>query len=164
MKLPVVLVGEDSLALASLKQQLEREPSVSIEPKIYGYGEAFEGLKTRNAPVIAVVDINLDPERAFQVAEQIKLRLNNVRLVMTSPTGAPETILRAMRSGAEEFLTQPFNWTEVSQIVGYDPQENRRSYHKISRTRTYYRCFFEQGRGRFNHRGNQFGRMSCGAK
>src|SRR5258705_4468148 len=32
---------------------------------------------------------------------------------MTSPTGAPDTILRAMRSGAEEFLTQPFNWAEV---------------------------------------------------
>jgi len=33
--------------------------------------------------------------------------------VMTSPTGAPDTILRAMRSGAEEFITQPFNWPEV---------------------------------------------------
>ena len=32
---------------------------------------------------------------------------------MTSPTGAPDTILRAMRSGAEEFITQPFNWAEV---------------------------------------------------
>ena len=112
MKLPVVLVGEDSLPLASLKQQLEREPSVSVDPKVYAYGDAFDALKTRNGPVVAVIDINVDPERAFNVAEQIKLRLTNVRLVMTSPTGAPETILRAMRSGAEEFLTQPFNWNE----------------------------------------------------
>ena len=113
MKLPILLVGEDSLALASLKQQLEKEVSVSVEPKIYGYGEAYDALKNRNGPMVAVVDINLDPERAFGVAEQIKHRLGNVRLVMTSPTGAPDTILRAMRSGAEEFLTQPFNWTEV---------------------------------------------------
>src|SRR5687767_8430723 len=113
MKLPIFLVGEDSLALASLKQQLEREGSVSVEPKVYGYGEAFDALKIKTGSMIAVVDINQDPERAFSVAEQIKLRLPTVRLVMTSPTGAPETILRAMRSGAEEFLTQPFNWAEV---------------------------------------------------
>lgn len=113
MKLPIFLIGEDSLALASLKQQLEREVSVSVEPKIYGFGEAYDALKSRNGPTVAVVDINLDPERAFAITEQIKSRLTNVRLVMTSPTGAPDTILRAMRSGAEEFLTQPFNWTEV---------------------------------------------------
>jgi pilus assembly protein CpaE len=113
MKLPICLIGEDSLALASLKQQLEKEPSVSVEPRVLSYGEAFDGLKTRSGSIVAVVDINLDPERAFNVAEQIKQRLPNVRLVMTSPTGAPDTILRAMRSGAEEFLTQPFNWTEV---------------------------------------------------
>jgi pilus assembly protein CpaE len=63
------------------------------------------------------VDINRDPERAFTVAEQIKLKLPNVRLVMTAPTGAPDTILRAMRSGAEEFLTQPFNWAEVFKAI-----------------------------------------------
>ncbi len=113
MKLPICLIGEDSLALASLKQQLEKEASVSMEPRVYALGEAFDALKNRSGPLVAVVDINLDPERAFSVAEQIKLRLANVRLVMTSPTGAPDTILRAMRSGAEEFLPQPFNWNEV---------------------------------------------------
>lgn len=113
MKLPICLIGEDSLALASLKQQLEKEVSVSVDARVYGYGEAFESLKTRTGAVVAVIDINRDPERAFSVAEQIKLRLANIRLVMTSPTGAPDTILRAMRSGAEEFITQPFNWAEV---------------------------------------------------
>ena len=113
MKLPIFLVGEDSLALASLKQQLEKEATVSVEPKIYAYGEALDALKGRSGPVIAIIDINLDPERAFSVAEQVKGRLANVRLVMTSPAGAPDTILRAMRAGAEEFLPQPFNWAEV---------------------------------------------------
>ena len=89
MKLPIFLVGEDSLALASLKQQLEREGSVAVEPRVYGYAEAFDVLKSRTGALIAVIDINQDPERAFSVAEQIKLRLPTVRLVMTSPTGMP---------------------------------------------------------------------------
>lgn len=114
MKLPICLIGEDSIALASLKQQLEKEASISVDSRAYGYGEALDALKSRSGAVVAVVDINnRDPERAFAVAEQIKLRLANIRLVMTSPTGAPDTILRAMRSGAEEFITQPFNWPEV---------------------------------------------------
>lgn len=113
MKLPICLIGEDSLALAALKQQLEKEPSVAVDPRIHGYTDAIHAFKNRVEPVIAVIDISHDPERAFGVAEQIKLTLPNVRLVMTSADGSPEMILRALRSGAEEFLTQPFNWTEV---------------------------------------------------
>jgi pilus assembly protein CpaE len=113
MKLPIFLIGEDSLALASLKQQLEREVSFFVEPRVYGYGEAFDVLRNGSGPVIAVVDLNRDPQRGFVIAEQIKLKLSNVRLVMTSPSSTPDTILRALRSGAEEFLTQPFNWSEV---------------------------------------------------
>lgn len=117
MRLPICLIGEDSLALAALKQQLEKEASVSVDPRIHAYGEAFDALKMRSGPIVAVVDINRDPERAFAVTEQIKLKLSNVRLVMTAPTGAPDTILRAMRSGAEEFITQPFNWVEVLKSI-----------------------------------------------
>lgn len=113
MKLPISLIGEDSLALAALKQQLEKEPSVAVDSRILGYGDAIQALRNRAEPAIAVVDLNRDIERAFAVAEQIKLTLPNVRLVMSSANGSPEIILRAMRSGAEEFLTQPFNWTEV---------------------------------------------------
>jgi pilus assembly protein CpaE len=114
MKLPICLIGEDSLALASLKQQLEKEGSFYVEPRVYGYGEACDGLRSKSGAVLAVVDLNRDPERAFAVAEEIKLKFSNVRLVMTSASGTPETILRAMRSGAEEFLTQPFNLAEVT--------------------------------------------------
>jgi pilus assembly protein CpaE len=113
MKLPICLIGEDSLPLASLRQQLEREISFSVEPRVLAYADVSDGLKNKTGPVIAVVDINLDPERAFSIAEQIKLKFPNVRLVMTSPTNSPDTILRSMRSGAEEFLTQPFNWSDV---------------------------------------------------
>jgi pilus assembly protein CpaE len=117
MKLPICLIGEDSLALAALKQQLEKEPSVSVDQRVLAYGEAFDALKSRSGPIMAVVDINRDPERAFAVVEQIKAKQVNVRLVMTAPTSAPDTILRAMRSGAEEFITQPFNWVEVLKSI-----------------------------------------------
>lgn len=113
MKLPICLIGEDSLALASLKQQLDKETFYAVDAKVYGYSEAFEGLRGKNGQLVAVVDLNRDAARAFDVAEEIKLKLPNVHLVMTSSANNPDTILRAMRAGAQEFLTQPFNWPEV---------------------------------------------------
>ena len=113
MKLPIHLIGEDSFALASLRQQLEREIAFFVEPRICGYAEALEYLRSKAGPLVAVIDLNHDAERAFTVAEEIKFKLSNVHLVMTSPDNNPQTILRAMRSGAEEYLTQPFNGSEV---------------------------------------------------
>jgi pilus assembly protein CpaE len=113
MKIPISLIGEDSLALASLKQQLDKDAAFSVEGRAYAYEDAFEGLRNKSGPIIAVIDLNQDPQRAFGVAEEIKFKLPSVRLIMTSNNGAPDTILRAMRSGAEEFLPQPFHWPEV---------------------------------------------------
>src|ERR1700758_3815134 len=113
MKLPIYLIGEDSFALAALRQQLEREPTFYVESKVQAYADALESLRGKGGPMVAVIDLNHDFERAFAVAEDIKFKLSNVHLVMTSPDNNPQTILRAMRSGAEEYLTQPFNGSEV---------------------------------------------------
>jgi len=113
MKLPIHLIGEDSLALASLRQQLEKESAFAIEPRVQNYADALEHLRSKSGPIVAVIDLNRDEERAFAVAAEIKFKLSNVHLVMTSPDHDPQTLLRAMRSGAEEYLTQPFNWQEV---------------------------------------------------
>ena len=119
MKLPIYLIGEDSLALASLRQQLEKEPAFSIEPRIYAYADAFDHLRSKTGAIVAVIDLNRDEERAFVVAAEIKFKLSNVHLVMTSPDHNPQTLLRAMRSGAEEYLTQPFNFQEVLWLLNF---------------------------------------------
>ena len=53
MKLPVCLIGEDSLALASLKQQFDKEGSLSVDSRIHSYGDAFDALKGRSGPLVA---------------------------------------------------------------------------------------------------------------
>lgn len=117
MNLQVVLIGEDSVPFASLRQHLRVESSLLLENKVCPLELAYELLRAKSGPVLAVVDLSSDAEQAFQTSDQIKLRLANVHLVITSPDNNPEVILRAMRSGAEEFLTQPFRWPEVLQAV-----------------------------------------------
>jgi pilus assembly protein CpaE len=113
MKLPICLIGEDNKTLAALKQQLERQAAYAVESKVCSYGDALERLRGYTGPVIAVMDLSRDPDRAYAVAAEFKSKLPQVRLVMTSPSHNPNEILRAMRSGAEEFFTQPFDWPEV---------------------------------------------------
>jgi pilus assembly protein CpaE len=113
MKLPVVLIGEDNIALVSLRQELAKQKDFLVETKVHSFERAFELLRTKPGPVLAIFDLSRDPEKAFRVAQEIKLKFPTIHLVMTSPENNPQTILRAMRSGAEEFFTQPFNWPEV---------------------------------------------------
>jgi pilus assembly protein CpaE len=113
MKLPICLIGDDNKTLAALKQQLERQAAYAVESKGCSYGDALERLRGYSGPVIAVMDLSRDPDTAYAVAAEFKSKLPHVRLVMTSPSHNPNEILRAMRSGAEEFFTQPFDWPEV---------------------------------------------------
>jgi pilus assembly protein CpaE len=56
-------------------------------------------------------------EQAFRTAEDLKRKLPHIHLLMTSADNSPQTILRALRSGAEEFLAQPLNWPEALQCL-----------------------------------------------
>ena len=113
MRLPICLIGEDTQTLELLRRQFESEAAYVIDPKVYRYSEAVEALRNKVGSVVAIVELKRDPEPGFAVAEEIKLKIPNVRLVMTSAAGNSGAILRAMRSGAEEFLPQPFDWSEV---------------------------------------------------
>jgi len=113
MKLPVVLIDQDNIALASLRQQLQKELDFLVENRVHSFEEAFEFLQTKTDPVLVIVDLSRDAENAFRLAGEIKLKLPSMHLLMTSPNNDPQTLLQAMRAGAEEFITQPFNWPEV---------------------------------------------------
>jgi len=117
MRLTINFIGEDNSALDVLCQQLRNKAHFRVENKIYSFEEAIQLLRNKTFPILVVVDLSRDPEKAFQVAEQIKFEFPDMHLLMTSQNTSLETILRAMRSGAEEFFTQPFNYSEVLQSL-----------------------------------------------
>ena len=84
MKPAIVLVGEDSLALASLRQHLEKEPRFSVEKKIQGFAETLESLHKLPDPVVAVVDLNWDSENTLRAIEELKLKFPQLHLVLTA--------------------------------------------------------------------------------
>ncbi len=113
MRPTVVLIGEDSLALASLRQHLEKETRFFVQKKIQGFPDAIDALGKNPGLTLAVVDLNWEPEKTFRTVEEVKLQFPELHLILTSAESTPETLLRALRIGAEEFLPQPFDWPEV---------------------------------------------------
>jgi pilus assembly protein CpaE len=113
VKLPVILIGEDSIALASLRQQLEKELHFTVHRKVLGFGDATDLLRKKPDPTLAIVDLSREVEKSLRLAEELKLKFPDVHLVMTAADNNAQAILRSLRAGAEEFLQQPFQWTEV---------------------------------------------------
>jgi pilus assembly protein CpaE len=68
-------------------------------------------------PLLLIIDLSKDAENAFRIAREIKFKMPHAHLILTSTETDPQTILTAMRSGAEEFLTQPFRWPDVLQSL-----------------------------------------------
>src|SRR5581483_2057652 len=115
IKIPVILIGEDSIALASLRQQLEKDPGFVVHKRPSGFGEAAELLQKAPTSAIVVIDLGRDPDKVFQATEDFKRHFPHTHLIMTTADNSSPVILRALRTGAEEFFSQPFNWPEVMQ-------------------------------------------------
>lgn len=117
MRLPVILIGEENLALASLRQHFAKEAGFLVEQKARDFDDAKEALRKKTGPALVVIDNSRDTDQILQLAEDFKLQFPTAHLLMTSSDDSPQAILQAMRAGAEEFLGQPFNWSEVAHCL-----------------------------------------------
>ncbi|HTM09361.1 MAG TPA: P-loop NTPase, partial [Verrucomicrobiae bacterium] len=99
------------------RQQIDKENDFSAADKIRGFEDAIESVRTKTGPVITILDLSRDIGRMLALAQEIKIKFPHVHLIATSGTSDTDIILQAMRSGAEEFLAQPFNWPTVVQSL-----------------------------------------------
>lgn len=118
MKIPVLFIGDDSIALASLRQQIEKELAFVVYKKSLSFADAQDQLrKTSSNSALVIVDLGRDYDKTFLAAAELKRQVPNTRIIMTAADSTSQTILRALRAGAEEFFAQPFHWPEVAQSI-----------------------------------------------
>ncbi len=111
----VLVVDDDSVVLKAVTQILQREghPVVAID-------DAVEGLTAAKDPSIDVVvlDIKMPNLSGMDLLRGIKAERPDVEVIMMTAFATVETAVEAVKAGAYDYLTKPFeNIDEVSLTV-----------------------------------------------
>ncbi|MCP3098759.1 sigma-54 dependent transcriptional regulator [Myxococcus sp. K15C18031901] len=111
----VLVVDDDSVVLKAVTQILQREghPVVAID-------DAVEGLTAAKDPTIDVVvlDIKMPNLSGMDLLRGIKAERPDVEVIMMTAFATVETAVEAVKAGAYDYLTKPFeNIDEVSLTV-----------------------------------------------
>ena len=104
-----VLVVEDEAHLAEgLRFNLEEE---GYAAEVVGDGEsATQKLLERNEVFdVVVLDIMLPGKDGFSVVSELRAARNYVPVLMLTARGRPEDVLKGFASGADDYLSKPFD-------------------------------------------------------
>ena len=118
----VIVLDKNQISLDVIKSYLE-EINMFKEFKLFqDYQMGFEEIKRINGNCIVIMDISDNKENVDDIAEKVKLYTS--RLVITSTDYSTDTIIKALRGGAKEFLPKPIIKEDLIRVlnmfVNYD--------------------------------------------
>jgi pilus assembly protein CpaE len=112
--LRLAIVDPSDNTRTQLKNMLLGMDIVWLEAECSRY-EFFSDVIGQTKPDIGVVAIDSNPEKGLKLIEQIRDIAPDCALLVVSTSTDGQMILRAMRGGAKEFLTQP---VKMEDLVG----------------------------------------------
>lgn len=111
---PVVVIDDDPSVQRVLREILE---DLGCEVVVCASGD--EGfVKTRELqPALVLVDVRLPDQNGFELLGRIRKMKEDASVIVISTDGHPHTIVRAMKRGADDFLTKPFSREEARRVL-----------------------------------------------
>ena len=106
------LTGDPPLA-AQVTTMLKQLPGFSITARVTDYQT---GIGDLGEPDLAIVILDADPVRGLTVIEEVHRNAPSTQVLAISPHDNPETIIKAMRAGADEFLSVPITPTSLLKV------------------------------------------------
>jgi DNA-binding NtrC family response regulator len=111
----VFLVDDDELILAMLSRTLEREGyEVRTDP---GETDLPEKIIPWH-PDVVLLDVNLPGQNGMDTLKALKNEASHIEVIMLTADDTAETAVKAMKMGARDYLTKPFNIDEVKIVIG----------------------------------------------
>jgi DNA-binding NtrC family response regulator len=115
MKLNKILVVDDEhLIRWSLEQNLKKQ---GYEVIMAGSGEDALRMVREHQPDLVLLDIQLPGISGIEVLEKIKEHDEDITVIMLTAHGGLETAVNAMRLGAYDYVSKPFNLDELGIII-----------------------------------------------
>lgn len=132
----IFLMDDDELIVTMLTRALKKD----------GYQIKSE-IKTKDvvdkiglwSPDIVMLDINMPEKSGIEILQELKSKEIDAQIIMLSADDTAETAVRAMKLGAVDYLTKPFNMDEVRIVIG-NIMENHKLKHEVE----YYRNISSQ--------------------
>ena len=112
--LRLAIVDPSDSSRTQLKNMLLGMDIVWLEAECSRY-EFFADVIGQTKPDIGVIAIDSNPEKGLKLLEQVREIAPDCALLVVSSSTDGQIILRAMRGGAKEFLTQPI---KVEDFIG----------------------------------------------
>jgi len=107
MKTASLLIVDDEDSIVNLFERIARQEKLTCFTVQNGYEALDFFSKTRVECV--VLDINLPSHSGFQILEYLKSTHNPAEVVIITGSGSVEQAVRALKMGAFDYLTKPFD-------------------------------------------------------
>lgn len=131
-QIPTVIIDTEEQSIELLKLYLKDIESISVtddfDDIVAGYNYILE---TR--PAIVIIDISKKTDLALDIITKISTNHKTCKIVVTSANYSSETIIKAMRAGAREFLPKPVikeelinSLNKIKDQVGGNGTENKK--------------------------------------
>ncbi|MBI5576061.1 MAG: sigma-54-dependent Fis family transcriptional regulator [Deltaproteobacteria bacterium] len=110
----IMLVDDDPLIVATLsrwfrKQGYEIQPDTKCDDVL--------GLVNSFLPDIVLLDIKLPVKNGIEILQEITASRIDTKVIMLTSDDTAETAIKAMKLGAVDYLTKPFNLEEVGIVI-----------------------------------------------
>jgi pilus assembly protein CpaE len=115
--LRLAIVDPDDSKRESVKSMLLGMDMIWLEAECSRY-EFFADVVAQTNPDIGLVALDGDPDRALELVGRLSEASPKCSVLVTSSSHDGHLILRAMRAGAKEFLTQPLRIEDLLAALG----------------------------------------------
>lgn len=110
----LLVVDDEHLIRWSLEQNLKKQ---GYEVVTAGSGEDALRLVREEQPDLVLLDIQLPGISGIEVLEKIKEHDEDIIVIMVTANSGLENAVNAMRLGAHDYISKPFNLDELSIVV-----------------------------------------------
>lgn len=123
----VYIVDDDTDVRESLQELLE---SVGLHSQAFGTAQEFLGSVRVDAPSCLILDVRLPGTSGLDLQHELKKAKISIPIIFLTAYADVPMSVKAMKSGALEFLTKPFREQELLDAVHRSINRDRRNREK----------------------------------
>ncbi|MHB8173115.1 MAG: sigma-54-dependent transcriptional regulator [Nitrospirota bacterium] len=111
-----ILVVDDEPGMRSLLSKVLAKSGYSVNAFEKG-ADALESLNAEDYD-LAILDIEMPSMNGIELLKKIKIKDTSLSVVMITAYGSLQSAVEAMRLGAYDYLSKPFEMEEIKHVVG----------------------------------------------